>query len=263
MFKFHIFVMLIGGLLALLGLTISVDVAIGGISDTRPTISPFDQADDIIASDGGFTATFDAIMSDPKDQGQSASQFLTVQDQAATAAPVISTPAPTWIPDRLFIPAIELDTPVIPAELRIIEYNGEMYPQWKAPNSFAAGWSPTSGSPGRAGNTVLFGHHNSNGKVFANLIDLDVNDVIVIYSGETGFVYSVMLIMILEEGNEPLDVRLENARWILPSQDERLTLLTCWPDSSNTHRLIIVASPLSVVSPRHNPSQPEYEGLRQ
>ena len=40
-------------------------------------------------------------------------------------------------------------------------------------------------------------------------------------------------------------VRLANARWIQPSEDERLTLITCWPYESNTHRLIIVALPAS------------------
>jgi hypothetical protein len=51
--------------------------------------------------------------------------------------------------------------------------------------------------------------------------------------------------MIFEEKDQPLDVRLENARWILPSEDERITLVTCWPQDSNTHRLVIVAVPFS------------------
>jgi LPXTG-site transpeptidase (sortase) family protein len=29
----------------------------------------------------------------------------------------------------------------------------------------------------------------------------------------------------------------------MPSTDERLTLITCWPYETNTHRLIIVALP--------------------
>ena len=37
---------------------------------------------------------------------------------------------------------------------------------------------------------------------------------------------------------------MENAAWIMPSEDERLTLVTCWPYTSNTHRLIIVARPV-------------------
>jgi sortase (surface protein transpeptidase) len=49
--------------------------------------------------------------------------------------------------------------------------------------------------------------------------------------------------MILAEEGQEIGVRLENARWLQPSDDERLTLVTCWPQWSNTHRLIIVARP--------------------
>lgn len=49
--------------------------------------------------------------------------------------------------------------------------------------------------------------------------------------------------MILHEKDESLDIRLNNGRRILPSEDERLTLVTCCPEDSNTHRLIIVAVP--------------------
>jgi len=49
--------------------------------------------------------------------------------------------------------------------------------------------------------------------------------------------------MILEERDAPVEQRLENARWLARSEDERLTLITCWPPESNTHRLIIVAIP--------------------
>jgi sortase A len=45
-------------------------------------------------------------------------------------------------------------------------------------------------------------------------------------------------------------VRMQNARWIMPTPDERLTLVTCAPDAQSTHRLIIVALPVaSPVSP--------------
>jgi hypothetical protein len=43
--------------------------------------------------------------------------------------------------------------------------------------------------------------------------------------------------------DESLEIRLDNGRWILPTEDERLTLVTCWPEDSNSHRLIIVAVP--------------------
>ena len=48
----------------------------------------------------------------------------------------------------------------------------------------------------------------------------------------------------LRRKNQSLEVRRENARWIGPSHDERLTLVTCWPRNDNTHRLILVALPV-------------------
>jgi sortase A len=51
--------------------------------------------------------------------------------------------------------------------------------------------------------------------------------------------------MILPEKYEEMDIRMNNAQWILPSVDERLTLISCWPFESNTHRVIIVARPLA------------------
>jgi LPXTG-site transpeptidase (sortase) family protein len=39
-------------------------------------------------------------------------------------------------------------------------------------------------------------------------------------------------------------VRQANARWIGPFNDERLTLVTCWPYTNNTHRVIVVAKPV-------------------
>ncbi len=66
------------------------------------------------------------------------------------------------------------------------------------------------------------------------------------YNPLVSFVYQVTERLILPERDQPVEVRLENARWIGPSEDERLTLITCWPEDSNTHRLIVVAEPLSV-----------------
>ena len=51
--------------------------------------------------------------------------------------------------------------------------------------------------------------------------------------------------MILPEKYEQIEVRMNNAQWILPSVDERLTLISCWPYETNTHRVIVVARPLS------------------
>jgi sortase A len=142
------------------------------------------------------------------------------------------------------IASIGLDAPVVPAEITFVKVSGRQYKQWLAPERYTAGWHPDSALLGEAGNTVLNGHHNVAGAVFGRLVDVEIGDVIQVYSSQSIFTYQITNKMILKEKYEQIDVRMENARWILPSRDERLTLITCWPRESNTHRLIIVAKPL-------------------
>jgi len=156
-------------------------------------------------------------------------------------------PTPTTIPNiptRLEIPSIGLDAPIIPAKPAEVNVGGSIFEQYKAPDEFAVGWHSTSAWLGSIGNTVLNGHHNINGKVFENLHNVVPGDEIIVSGGDLNYTYIVVNVMILPERNVDLSVRLENARWILPSTDERLTLITCWPATSNTHRLIVVAQPL-------------------
>jgi len=156
----------------------------------------------------------------------------------------IETPIPIWTPQRIVIPAIQLDAPVVAVGHQEIEYGQKKYRQWSVPDTFAAGWHQTTASLGAPGNTVLNGHHNFHGEVFRHLADLQVGDRIVVYSGETAFAYAIALKMILPERDQPLEARVANARWIQPSQDERLTLVTCWPYYNNTHRVIVMAIPV-------------------
>jgi sortase A len=55
--------------------------------------------------------------------------------------------------------------------------------------------------------------------------------------------------MTLQERWQTTEERLENARWIQPSADERVTLVTCWPRFGNSHRLIVVAAPAPDIPP--------------
>ncbi len=147
-------------------------------------------------------------------------------------------------PDRIIIPKINLDAPVEVSRAVTQEIDGKEYVQYLVPEKFAAGYHENSVSLGEIGNIVLSGHHNAYGEVFGNLYQLEEGDIINLYHGDELFQYVVTNVMIFEEKDQPLEARLENARWILPSDDERLTLITCWPQDSNTHRLIIAAVPL-------------------
>ena len=154
------------------------------------------------------------------------------------------TPLPPGPPERIVIPIIALDAPVTPAYTQFVELRGQIFEQWTAPDWYAAGWQQGSAQVGAVGNTVLNGHHNIHGSVFSLLHQLVQGDQILIYTGDRELRYVVSQVMNLQETGIPLEQRLDNARWVLPSTDERLTLVTCWPPESNTHRIIVVAVPV-------------------
>lgn len=149
------------------------------------------------------------------------------------------------VPVRLAIESINLDTPIVPSAIDFKKIEGKEYMQWIVPDEFAAGWHTTSALLGEPGNTVLNGHNNTNGEVFKSLDEVEVGDIITIESHASRFSYLITNKMILPEKYEDIDTRMNNAQWILPSVDERLTLISCWPFESNTHRVVIVARPLT------------------
>ena len=170
---------------------------------------------------------------------------LTGAGDSPQVAPGSITPDfPPAAPDRIRIPAIKLDAPVVLAPRLSVMVNGQAFLQWDAPGYFAAGWQEGSAPPGQPGNTVINGHHNIDGQVFGHLRDLKPGDRIDLSAGTQVFHYEVVQAMKLPERGMPLTKRMENARWIMPSSDERLTLVTCWPPDNNTDRLIVVAAPL-------------------
>lgn len=152
-------------------------------------------------------------------------------------------------PTRLVIPAIRLDAPIETVGWHTEIRNRQPVNIWDVPNHFAAGWLKTSAPAGMPGNTVLDGHHNILGKVFEHLVDLDVGDFITLYTASQERVYRVEQKLILEEAGQPIEVRQANAQYIAPTEDERLTLVTCWPPTGNAYRLIIIARPVSIPFP--------------
>ena len=147
------------------------------------------------------------------------------------------------LPDRLLIPAINLDVPIVAMGWSVVEQDGQQISQWDVPDWRAAGWLKTSALVGAPGNMVLEGHQDIDGRVFEDLEYLKEGDEIQVQTTSRTRKYVIALRTIVPEKDRPLDVRRENARWIGRSNDERVTLVTCWPRNDNTHRLILVALP--------------------
>jgi LPXTG-site transpeptidase (sortase) family protein len=156
--------------------------------------------------------------------------------------PPPATPGESGPPTRIVIKSVGIDTPVVPVGWSIVEQNGRQYSVWDVAD-YAGGWHKTSALPGQPGNTVISGHHNIKGEVFRYLVDVQEGDQVDVYVGDTVYRYYVQQKLIVKEKGEAVEVRKQNAQWIAPTDDTRVTLVTCWPYTNNTHRVIVVARP--------------------
>jgi sortase (surface protein transpeptidase) len=58
--------------------------------------------------------------------------------------------------------------------------------------------------------------------------------------------YAVEQVVVLPDKGISDEQRVANTRWISPFDEERLTLVSCWPRNNNTHRIVVVALPQQV-----------------
>lgn len=148
-------------------------------------------------------------------------------------------------PQRMVIPAINMDAAVTTVGLKAIQQNSEIFYQWQVPKSNKAGWHNSSALLGQPGNSVFNGHHNIFGEIFRDIVNLKEGDEIIMYDAFQSYTYRVTHTEIFEEHGQPIEARLENAKWIEATDDERITLITCWPYTDNSHRIIVVAEPVT------------------
>jgi sortase A len=153
-------------------------------------------------------------------------------------------PPPVGEPNRIVIPEIELDAPIVDVGWTVVERGDRRYTEWETADN-AAGRHVNSARPGEAGNVVLSGHHNTKGEVFRRVAELELQpgDSIYLYDDQgQRFTYIVDEVTDppLREVGASEAQRIENARYILPTSDARVTLVTCWPYWTNTHRVVVV-----------------------
>ncbi|HXV97594.1 MAG TPA: sortase [Anaerolineae bacterium] len=150
----------------------------------------------------------------------------------------VATPT---IPTRLLIPDIALDSAVVPVGWKRVEVDGKIYGQWKVEDNLV-GWHNLSARLGQIGNSVLNGHSNVYARVFRNLGQVEIGDMIIVFSNNQTYYYTIAQKVLVQEKGVSTEKRLENAKFIQPTEDERLTLITCARPGA-THRLIVIAYP--------------------
>lgn len=161
----------------------------------------------------------------------------------STPLPALDGVAPV-MPERIIIPAIDLDTPVTelgwyPSQ----NSDGRIFSEWEVADH-AAGWHRNSSLLGQGGNVVLSGHNNIYGAVFRELDQLQKGDEALLWANGDTYRYLIDKVMIVPEKYATQEQREENAAWIGDFDDDRLTLVSCWPRDDNSHRIIVVARPL-------------------
>ena len=169
---------------------------------------------------------------------------------AATAFPTQTlTPMPTATPTStpLPLPATRLSIPAIGLNISVVE----SYPKqqrdgsfiWDAPN-YAAGHYNSSGNPGGGRNIVFNGHNNMAGAVFRDLNKLVPGDEIILLTDAGEFHYQVQQKVIIPYVGHEAEANLQIGALSAPQSSEMVTLISCWPYSTFTNRIVVVAVPL-------------------
>ena len=173
---------------------------------------------------------------------------------------ILPDSAPTGPPVRLVISELGIDAPVVEMAWKVVQTATGPQTDWVIPED-EAGHHLDSAQLGQPGNLVISGHNNIYGRVFERIslawpgksskVD-DITERSEILNGRTiqlynqvgqPFDYVITDFLRLKDTGIPLAQRVENARHMRPTDDTRLTLVTCWPPWSNTHRLIVIAKP--------------------
>ena len=145
-------------------------------------------------------------------------------------------------PTRIVIPSIHVDSPIVNVNLVTSVQRDKTVSTWQVARN-AVGFHSSSAPLGTKGNTVMSAHNNVWGRVFHDLVNVKRGDVIEVYVGDRLLQYKIEdKILVRQSGASELQ-QLENAVWIGPTSDERLTLVSCWPYRHPTHRVIIIATP--------------------
>lgn len=187
-------------------------------------------------------------------------QATAVEPTAVAVPPPAASGSPLE-PVRIAIPDLKIDAPVVPMGWEVVQTAAGPVSQWVIPKD-EAGHHINSAGLGEPGNLVISGHNNIFGEVFKPVslawdndsrVKVDaVTDRSDILNGRRidlfdaqgkQYSYTITEFYRLKDTGVSQAQRIANGKYILPAEDERVTIVTCWPPTNNTHRLIVIAKP--------------------
>jgi LPXTG-site transpeptidase (sortase) family protein len=157
---------------------------------------------------------------------------------------------------RIVIPAIDVDSKIIPVGWEVKQEGNQTYAVWQVAE-YAVGHHLGSANPGDGNNIVLAGHVGGYGKVFKDLIKLKPGDDVTLYSNGQQYLYTIQFVVVVDEEGVSAEQQALNARYIQPTDRETVTLVTCWPATGKnrfSQRIIVRAVPF------HSQEHPNISG---
>jgi sortase A len=144
------------------------------------------------------------------------------------------------LPNRI----VRIQSPDIKLDTGVYEVYATKKGEWEVAD-YAGGHHYNSKNPGEGGNIVLSGHNNWRGEVFRYLEHLQPGHTINVWTLDgKQYTYSVEEVNKVPEKGVSYAQRLENGKVMQQTEEEQLTLITCWPYTTFTHRIIVVAKPV-------------------
>lgn len=161
-----------------------------------------------------------------------------------TAPPPGSNPPPV----RIIIPRLEVDAPVIELGWDIVFSEGDWRSEWQTADN-SAGHHRDSANPGEAGNVVISGHHNTKGEVFRQVSEIGQpgvtfgqgDEIVLVTDDGNQYTYTVFGWERFQYDGTSQEEQRRQAQYLEQTADATLTLITCWPYESNTHRVVVIA----------------------
>ncbi len=171
------------------------------------------------------------------------------EGRVVSAVPVVNAEHAATI-TRVRIPSISVDSKVVEVGWDVEKQGGQDVAIWQVAE-YAVGQHRGSANPGEGNNIVMAGHVGGYGKVFKDLYYVKPGDQIIINSAGQEYLYTVQeRLLVTEEGVSP-EQHAANAQLIAPTNQEMVTMVTCWPAKGPDkfkQRVVVRALPFTSAS---------------
>ncbi len=227
-------VLVVGGALLLLCAVVAIVLRCG-----RPRSAPAAEPSPTITATVAVAATTPTATAALNPTAAAAATRVLTPTAIPTAGPASTR---ITAPVQIVIPTLGIDVRVVEVGWHLSEVDGEPRGVWETVAG-AAGHHRGTADPGERGNCVISGHSSDEGGgVFSRLEELVAGArVRVTTVGGQRHDYVVTEVLKLDETGATTEEKHEHARLLDPTDEPTLTLVTCWPAWSYTHRIVVRA----------------------